>query len=820
MVPLVLLALPLAALYYLAYTQSGLAVVAAHLNGHFAYVDIQLRGVTGTLAHGLHIDSLVIDHRRAHIEIDDASGRLAILPLAWRTIRVPQLHLGRLLVHALPRPSNAADWKPHFLPPLMHIDALHADARHWQLILIGGQEYDGTDMSAAGTVYPQFVRLYTGSFDYDGVHARTSGEILAAWPIGLRAVLHVDAQPPGQPAWTVNGRIDGNLAQLGLDADITEPFAADFHGDVRDLTGHWRWRGHSQVRRFEMAAWNAGNALGVMTANLALEGDRDSFQALGTLNPPGLAAGALNADFSGHYAARVLSVDRLRLRHVASGAIADAQGTVSIAAGGPLLDLRGEWTQFRWPLASVEAPLHSARGSYTLSGLRPYAITLQGELQAAELPLLQVGLRARFAPGALNVEGADVAALGAHSQVNGELRWAPTPSWRIQGRVSDLDVAQLRPGIPGRLSFALNAAGRGYNRAGELQAAITDLSGMLRAQRASGHGEIQRRAGDWLFNDVRLQLGATRIDLDGRSGAALDLNFALDAADLGLFQPGAHGRLSARGSVRGDLHDPTLLASAQGHDIDWGGTQLEALDASIAFDPHGSGRVDSTLQMQGLKIAQHRLDQLTLRLEGATADHRLSLDARGEGLTLALRGNAHYAAGQWLAHIASAELGNQSKLHLSLATPSQWLLSAEHLRLDQTCLHDEQARLCAALAIDPAQRNLALSATDLPMRAMTAGLTSGTEYDGTLNIAIDAEGTGAEPWRGSLHARLANAALHKHFINGRVETLDLGNGTVTGQLSAHELTGELSLDAGEAGSMSGSLRAGGADDNWHDWPLS
>jgi translocation and assembly module TamB len=819
-VPGLLLALPLAALYYLAYTQSGLAVVAAHLNGHFALADIQLHGVSGTLAHGLHIDSLVIDHRRAHIEIDDASGRLAILPLAWRTIRVRELHMGRLLVHALPRASNAGDWKPHFLPPLMHIDAEHADAQRWQLILISGQQYEGTSMSAAGVVYPQFVRLYAGAFDYNGVHARTSGEVLAAWPIGLRAVLHFDAQPTAQPAWTVNARIDGNLAQLALDADITEPFTGDFHGDVRDLTGHWRWRGQSQLRRFEMAAWNAGNALGVITGSLALEGDRDGFRAQGTLNPPGLAAGALNADFSGRYSARVLTVERLRLRHAASGAIADAQGTVTLAAGGPRLDLRGEWTQFRWPLASAEAPLHSERGSYTLSGLRPYAITLQGELQAAELPLAQIVLRGRFAPGALNAESAEVATLGARSQLSGELRWAPTPSWRMQGRVSDLDVAQLRPGIPGRLNFALSAAGRGYNRQGELEAGITDVSGALRGQRASGHGQIERRGSDWLFNDVRLQLGATRIDLDGRSGAALDLNFTIDADDLGLFEAGAHGRLAAHGSVRGDVHDPTLLASAQGRNIDWGGTQLDALDASIAFDPHGSGRVDSTLNLQGLKIAGHRLEQLSVRLDGATADHRLALDARGEGLTLAVRGTAHYGAGEWLAHIASADLGNQSRLHLSLATPSQLLLSAERVRLDQTCLHDAQAHLCAAVAIDPAQRNLALSATDLPMRAMTAGLTSGTEYDGTLGIAIDAGGAAAEPWRGSLHAQLANAAIHKHFLNGHVETLDLGNGTVTGQISAHELTGELALDAGEAGSMTGSIRAGGPQDDWHDWPLS
>jgi translocation and assembly module TamB len=816
----VLLGLLLAVVYYLAYTESGLTVVASALNRRLGPVTIQLRGVSGTLARGVHVDQLVFDHRRVHIEVEDADGRLAILPLAWRTVRVPELHMGRLLVHALPRGDEPSEWKPHFLPPLMHIDAEHADARRWQLITINGDKYDGTSISAAGTVYPHIVHLYSGAFEYNGVHARTIGEVRASQPIGLTGTLHFDAQPPGQPAWTVNARIDGDLAQLALDADITEPFAAAFHGDVRDLTSHWRWRGRAQVRHFELATWNAGNGLGIMTASLALDGDHDGFHAQGSVDAPGLHAGPLDADFSGSYKAHVLTVSRLRLRHAASGAIADAQGTITVAAGGPQLDLRGEWLQFRWPLAAAEAPIHSARGNYTVQGVRPYAIGAQGELRAGELPALQVALRGRFATGAFTADSAEVEALGAHSQLSGELRWAPSPSWQVRGHISDFDIAQLRPGIAGRLSFGLTASGRGYNSHSDLDASLSDLSGTLRGQRASGHGQVAHRGDEWQFNDVRLQLGATRIDLDGRAGAALDLNFALDAEDLGLFKPGARGRLNAHGSVRGDLHDPTLLASAQGRDIEWSGVQLASLDAGIAFDPHGSGRVDSTLQLQGLQIANHSLEQVTLRLEGTTAEHRLALDARGEGLTLAVHGGAHYAGGQWQARITSAELGNHQNLHMNLEAPSQMLLSAERLHLDESCLHDGPARLCASAAIDPAQRNVDLRAIDLPMRAMTAGLTSGTEYDGTLGITVNASGSGNEPWHGSLDARLANAAIHKHFVNGRIETFDLGTGTVGAHMNEHELSGELALEAGDSGRIAGKISARGLEADWHDWPLT
>jgi translocation and assembly module TamB len=819
-VPLLLVVLTLAALYYLAYTPGGLAVVASAVNRRIGPVDIHLRGASGTLAHGVHVDLLVIEHRRVHIEVEDFEGRLAILPLAWRTIRVPQFHAARLLIRMRPSPPSAEAWKPEFLPPLMRVDAAHAEAQRWQLVTVNGDEFSGTAATAAGMVYPQSVRVYVGTFDYSGVHVRTSGEVRAANPIGLVGTVHVDAQPPGQPAWTVNARLEGSLDLLALDADITEPFAADFHGDIRDLTTHWRWRGHSQVRRFEPSAWNAGDALGVITGTLALEGDRSGFRAQGSVEPAGLRAGPLSADFSGRYSARVLSISRLRLRHAGSGAVADAQGSISLETGRPQLDLRGEWAQFRWPLSAAEAPIHSARGHYTLQGLAPFALTAEGELHAGELPQLQVALRGRFAPGAFIAESAELGVLGGRAQLGGELQWSPAPAWRMQGRVSELDVAQLRPGIAGRLNFALAASGRGFNTQSDLDASIADLSGTLRGQRAAGHAQLAHRGADWMFSDVRLQLGATRIDLDGRAGAALELSFALDASDLGLFSPGARGRLAARGSVRGDLHDPTLLVSAQGRDIDWDGVQLEALDASIAFDPHGSGRVDSTLQLQGLAIADRQLEQLTLRLEGSAAEHHLSLDGRAQGLTFAVRGSAHYAAGQWQARLASAELGNQSRLHMTLEAPAQLLLSAERLRLDPACLHDEHARLCASMAIDPAQRSLELRATDLPMRALTAGVSAGTEYDGTLSVTVDAAGAAGESWRGQLHAQLTNAALHRHFVNGRIETLELGTGSISGQISGHELTGELALDAADAGSMAGKLSAHGAGEDWHDWPLT
>jgi translocation and assembly module TamB len=820
-IPLALL-LALGLLYFLAYTPRGLTLVAAQFNGRVGPAQIRIQGASGTLARGAHIDRLVIDHRRVHIEIDDISGRIAIPPLAWQLIRVPELRAAHMLIHVLPNIGEHPPWVPHFLPPLVRIMAERISVQNWQLITTNGMEFDSTALSASGMVYSTSAQLYAGALNFHGAHLRTSGEVRAATSIGLTGDVHIDAQPPGQPAWTVNGRIDGNLAHLSVDARISEPLAADFHGYADDLTSRWHWQGHSQLRRLDLTLWRLGNSLGLISGPLELQGDRDGFQAHGPLTAPGLHAGALPTEFAGSFHTPVLTVTRFHLRHAASGASADAQGTISLAAGGPWLDLHGDWSHFRWPLAGgADTGASSDHGHYSLSGSHVFELTTQGELRfGAHAPITVTSLRGQLAGDGLHADFAEVASLGARAQLSGALHWGAAKGWQIQGHIEDVDLAQWRAGVTGHVNFALSAAGQAYNSQGELEAHLTDLSGDVRGQRADGHAQLEHRDGNWLFRDVNLQLGATHIAIDGRAGNPVDLSFSVDAADLGLLRPGVHGQLQAHGRLYGDRQDLTLSTTARLHALDWQGVQLDSLEATVGFDPHGSGRNDARIELQGLQFAGRRLEHLSLRTEGTTAQHSLALDARAEGLDLSVRGSGHYTAGQWQEQIDHAQVSDGHKLHMSLEAPVALAVGWDRLHLDSMCLHDESARLCGSAVLEAPQSKVSVRASNLPLRTLTAGLTAATDYEGTLTVQVDATDSPQAPWRGSLNAQLSQAAIRKHFENGRVETLNLGNGLVRAELTQSDLTAGLGLDAGAAGVIEGHLAAHGADSHWRDWPLT
>jgi translocation and assembly module TamB len=814
--------LALAALYFLAYTPRGLKIIVAQFNGQLGPVRIQIQGASGTLARGLHVEHLVIDHRRVHIELERLDGRVSVLPLAWQTVRVPDLHAVHLLIHALPDSTqHPPPQAPHFLPPLMRVLANRIDVDGWRLVTTNGTELEASALSLSCVVYPDRIRIYTGALVYRAVHLRTSGEVLASETLGLSGDLYLDAEPQGQPAWTVNGRFDGDLVRLAVDARFSEPFAAEFHGEADELTRHWHWHGYSKLQRLDLTVWQLGPALGLINGPLALNGDRDGFRAGGQLTAPGLRAGPLLTEFEGSYQDSVLSIARFSLRHAASGATADAAGTITIAPGGPQLDLTGDWSHFRWPLAATGAPVVSDHGHYHLTGAHRFALETQGQLRVGSLPAIDIAsLRGELAADGLRADTAQITSIGARAELSGALHWGASHAWAVQGHIEDLDVASLRPGIAGRIGFQLNARGERLDSQTDLEASFRELGGNVRGQRAEGHGELSHHAGEWLFRDVQLQLGATHIALDGRVGSAMNLNFTVDADDLALLRPDAHGRLQAHGSLHGEARDVTLLGSARLQGVDWEGAHLDSLEAQVAFDPHGSGRNDARIELDGLTLSGRRLETLKLRTEGTTARHNLTLDARAEGFNLTLHGYGHYTGGQWFEQIEHAQVSDGQKLHLGLEAPVAIEAALDRLQIESMCLHDDTAKLCGSAMLDPAQRKVSLRASNLPLRTLTAGLTDLTDYEGTLSVQVDAVDSAQAPWRGTINAQLAHAAIRKHFANGRTETLSLGDGLVRAELTEHELSAGLGLDAGNAGLIEGHFSAHGADTEWRSWPLA
>ena len=811
------------AIYYVGWTPGGFQRLVSLSNRKLGHVTLQISGARGTLHDGVHIDRLEVDHQRVQIIATNIDGRVALLPLLWQTIRVAHLQIGDVRIHVLPHPQpTGTPWQPHFLVGLLNIQAEDLRVAHAELISPSGVSLTADRLHAVAQVGTKEIRVFDSTMMYAGFEVRSTGTVYAATPIRLQGETRLSMTADGLPPWLANAQFDGDLDRLAITGALLAPFNADFHGEARALTGDWHWLGWSQVRDLDLRAWGLGNALGIVHGTLRLDGDRNGFGSQGTLEPPGLKAGALVVNFSGKYAAHVLEVSRVTFLHRASGAQLSAAGRIGIETGGPRLDLRGDWQHVRWPLAAADANVHSTDGRYTLTGLKPYALTANGALQVQTLPALRFSASGHIEHNGLDVPDLALEAFGGHAQLRADAQWTPLERWSIAGAMHSLNISTLRPMISGRLDFNVAATGQGFGAGGALQAKITALGGNVRGQRASGHAGIALSGDDWLLQQVQLQLGATHLEADGRIGARPDLRFAIDASDLALLHNGARGKLRAAGHFRGDARNPLLLARVSGTALEYDGTRLQALTADINFEPQGSGRADISVQLDQLSAGAHRLSHLAFTTTGTAAAHRYSLELRAPPYRAQAVGEGQYADGVWHAGIDAFTAGDGGALHMTLAAPATLVvaLAGEPLQLGNFCLQDTQATLCAALSRQDGRSQVSLHAANVPLRTLTAGLGSETDFDGRVSLDAQAEAAGEAPWSGSVTGTLADAAVRHHLSSGRVESFSLGTGSVQAKLDAGGLNASVGLDAGAGGNIAGHLEARSSGGSLRDWPLS
>ena len=811
------------AIYYLGWTEAGLQRLVSLANRRLGPVTLSLSGARGTLHGGVHFDRVEVDHQRVTIVATRVDGRVALLPLLWQTISVRRLDVGDVRVHVLPHENNPGDvWEPHFLVGLLRINAERLNADHVELISPGGTTLDADQLSSAAQIGTREIRIFDSSLHYAGFEVRSSGSVRAAQSLRLHGQIRLSREAPGEPTWLADGQIGGDLDKLGINLVLLAPFNADFHGSALALSGDWHWQGDARVRDLDLRAWGAGNALGLIHGPLQLSGNHAGFAARGTLDAEGLNAGPLTVDFAGNFGARVLTVQRLNLGHAASGAQLSAIGRVAIIEGGPQLDLQGQWRMFRWPLADSAAPVRSSVGAYTLSGLKPYAFTANGAMQVLEEPPLQFRAAGRLAHDGVDIPSASLDAFGGRAQLHGSVSWSPAVRWSAEGQMRGLNVASLRPTVDGRLDFLLSAQGQGFGKERTLQAQFTDISGQVRGQSAGGHAGIALAGDEWLLQQVRVQLGATHIEADGRISAQPDLRFAVDVADLALIQAGAHGRLQATGHVRGDAHSPLVQARVSGSDLAYGTFRLHDLEGHIDFDPSGSGHVDVNVQLDQLHVANRKVEHATFTANGTAAAHRFALQFSAAPLRERAAGTASFDGGVWHAVLNEFTATDDADMHLTLAAPATLVaaLDGDELRLERLCLHDAEAAFCVTGEQVHDNSQVHLSIARVPLRALTAGIGGDTTFEGQVSLEARGESLGGAPWTGTVTGALADALVHHRLSGGRVETFSLGNGNVLATLDASALAANVILDAGTAGNISGHLAAHGSGAINGTWPLS
>ena len=812
------------------YTSGGLQFAIRHIPHHIGGVQLDIVGVSGTVADGLAVERVEIDHDLVHLKFEGIEGRVDLMPLMLQTIRVAHGSVRSALIQVKRRTRPSTPGAPVFLPRWLIISAEQGRVGSATLTVPNGFRLDATDINGAAVVRHRVIRFFQAEGLLGG-EARVSaiGDLIAADPLGLEVKGRILWSPAGQPAWTVAGSARGDLNILHVVAHTDSPFRADVSGQALDLTNQWHWVGDAVVRDFNLRAWGLSNLLGSITGHLAGSGDAAGFSAHGPVNPTGLRAGLFEGQVSGSYADRVLTARHVELRHSGSGALLRGAGTIGI--DGPRLDVSGEVSNFRWPLVGRDPALSGASGSFTLTGVLPYRVHASGSARAAGLPLMPLEVSGTLGKDSFGFDTAEIDLFGGHASVSGQVVWAPQEGWSVAGRVAAINPGALRPDLPGSVSFMLGASGRGLDTKGDLTASFANLSGKLRGVAASGSGTVTRSGNTWGFSEVRVGLGSARVALDGHISERMDLRFAVSAADLSLVAPGTRGELKASGTVRGTLTDPAIVVTAHGGDFDYQGIKLESFDAEVNFDPGAfqqPSKIDARLRK--LSYRKRTLDSVSLTLSGPPSAYDVRLAVAATGLVASAQARGAYAHGVFNGELEALAINGSESLHLSLERPVALSAAPDHLRLEWLCLVGTPGSLCADGDWSAAAWSATVMTNQLPLHTLTAGMTPGVEYLGTASALARVSGGPSTPVVGTLRADLSDAQIAHKLASRRTEHTRIGSGTVTVSATPALVTAQADLGDGEVGTIHGRLDAqrltprgtspGEPLAHWQDMPLT
>jgi translocation and assembly module TamB len=813
------LAVPSAVIYFAAFTQGGLQFIVNRIPQKIGGVRLKFVTVRGTLASGVSIAQLEIDQERVYLRFDDVRARINLGSLLWQTIRSPDASVHSAFIKVKPHAEEPPSADPHFLPHglVIRADRLHADAV--TLIVPNGQRFDGTAINAAGFIRRRSIRILDSAFTMGGLKVTGETALGAANPLAINGNVHVDLRNAGQPPWIFSVAAHGDLNALPLTVGVTAPFRADFQGAARELTAHWNWSGNAKVADFDLRAWGGGNALGLISGDLALAGDATGFNARGGVTPAGLGVGVFDALFDGAYANSVLTAKRIELTHHSSGTFASAAGTIAVVDNGPRLDLKGSWREFRWPLVGTEVGVRSAAGEYALSGTWPYNLRGSGVVTVPSLGSVPLRMEGTLAKDRLSVRAAQLNTLDGQANVSGEVAWAPGQSWSLSGNASGINPAKLRADLPGQLNFGFNAAGEGFSSAAAFSVELKNIAGRLRGLTARGGGKLARRGKVWQFDAVRVGLGQTNLQLDGKIADELAVTFAIDATDMSLLAPESRGELHAHGRLGGTRRVPALTLSAHGKGIHHEGLSLDSINAEVDFDMGAIHRSKIDLHAKNLLFRKRELTTLDLTIDGTTVRHEVRLDAKAVGLAVQLQAQGGVTNGVWQGRLTGFNVDGNESLHLVLEAPIALLASAQRVHVEKLCVHGQPGHMCMQADWMPAAWSAEVAAQDLPMSTLTAGLTPSIEYRGRLSVTANASGSGGQPLEGSLKADLVDARLSHHTPSGKIELIKLGTGLVTANATHNSITTEISFDAGDVGTIKGSAEVQRTTSIWQDMPL-
>lgn len=187
----------------------------------------------------------------------------------------------------------------------------------------------------------------------------------------------------------------------------------------------------------------------------------------------------------------------------------------------------------------------------------------------------------------------------------------------------------------------------------------------------------------------------TRLDLQGRYGQELALDWIFKTSRLGAWLDQARGALEGQGHVGGTPEHPRLKLEARGSHLGFNGQAVNRLELNAQGGLHPEDPLELSVRLDNVQAGHDPFD-LMLGMQGTTRRHTLTARIDHPQYPVQLEGDGIWQGATWQGLFRRFDLTHPRLGTWQVQSPLRLDVAKTGFNFDETCWQHETARWCGA----------------------------------------------------------------------------------------------------------------------------
>lgn len=578
------------------------------------------------------------------------------------------------------------------------------------------------------------------------------------------------------------GKLSGNMQKTHLRQTLSGPLQLTLDAHLNSLLTRLNWTASASIKQFDLTKLDAELPALSGAARLDASGDLARAKLTGNMHGKYAELGKLDADLDvQRLADNTIQIDRLLLQAPQTDTRLNASGSWQPGDNAGNIKLALDWQNLLWP--SHNSPwFNSAKGSASIEGsIDKYQVILD-----TDSPWPQTAPSSWHASASGNRDGMKfhtlrINALNGEANISGKLNWSPRFSWQAEGEIANIDPAALWPEWSGRLNGRLTSDGRMENDQIIAKADISQIKGEIRGYPVSLQSRLAWRDNHLDIAQLNYISGQSQVELTGKLGETLDLDWSVSSNELAELYPEAGGQLQAKGRLKGPASTPLLETSFTGKNLSYPGIEVGTGEAQLSVELFRWQKVDIQLTAQSLSFNNVHL----LSADINTDDQDITARFVSSQATAQIELSGKPDTTGWHGRIEKANVDSDYFDNWQLDNPVPFSIAENILLSENMCWHsNQQASLCASLNQSKASWLASIKMTNVPLKLFEHWLPSELTIVGMADATAKLEYQPPETLLAQLDVLLAPGTVNYPMISGESNQREYSAGSIQLTLNA------------------------------------